>query len=276
MKYIIITGGSGGIGSQITRVLLSANYHVIVIGRSQNNFDLMADRLINNQNLSFYKLDISDKNSVNTFYNDLNKIGGDIFALINAAGVQSPIGKFINSDYNDWIINLSNNFLGTVNMIRGFLFNSNNKSKRKIINFSGGGATSSRPNFSAYAVSKTAIVKFTEILADEIADQNIDINAIAPGAVNTNMLDEVLAAKSLAGEEYALATKRKKSGGVSPKKAVDLCQFLLSDDANGVTGKLISAIWDDYRDPNFLVRLKTDPEFCCLRRIDSHNFDIVK
>ena len=276
MKYIIITGGSGGIGSQITRVLLRANYHVIVIGRSQNNFDLMADRLINNQNLSFYKLDISDKNSVNTFYNDLNKIDGDIYALINAAGVQSPIGKFINSDYNDWIINLSNNFLGTVNMIRGFLFNSNNKSQRKIINFSGGGSTSSRPNFSAYAVSKTAIVKFTEILADEIADQNIDINAIAPGAVNTNMLDEVLAAKSLAGEEYALAKKRKKSGGVSPKKAVDLCQFLLSKDANGVTGKLISAIWDDYRDSNFLTRLKTDPEFCCLRRIDSHNFDSVK
>jgi len=276
LKYIIITGGSGGIGSQITRVLLRANYHVIVIGRSQNNFDLMADRLINNQNLSFYKLDISDKNSVNTFYNDLNKIDGDIYALINAAGVQSPIGKFINSDYNDWIINLSNNFLGTVNMIRGFLFNSNNKSQRKIINFSGGGSTSSRPNFSAYAVSKTAIVKFTEILADEIADQNIDINAIAPGAVNTNMLDEVLAAKSLAGEEYALAKKRKKSGGVSPKKAVDLCQFLLSKDANGVTGKLISAIWDDYRDSNFLTRLKTDPEFCCLRRIDSHNFDSVK
>ena len=106
MKYIIITGGSGGIGSQITRALLKANYHVIVIGRSQNNFDLMAVRLINNKNLSFYKLDISDNNSVNTFYNDLNKIDGDIFALINAAGVQSPIGKFINCDYNDWIINL--------------------------------------------------------------------------------------------------------------------------------------------------------------------------
>ena len=90
------------------------------------------------------------------------------------------------------------------------------------------------------------------------------------------MVDEVLAARSLAGEEYPLAIKRKKSGGVSPKKAVDLCQFLLSDDANGVTGKLISAVWDDYRNPNFLARLKTDPEFCCLRRIDSHNFDSVK
>ena len=237
---------------------------------------MMAARVINNQNLSFYKLDISDENAVNTFYNDLNKIDGDIFALINAAGFQSPIGKFIDLDYNDWIINLSNNFLGTVNMIRGFLFNTNNKSQRKIINFSGGGSTSSRPYFTAYAVSKTAIVKFTEILADEIADQNIDINAIAPGAVNTNMLDEVLTAKSLAGEEYALETIRKKSGGVSPKKAVDLCQFLLSEDANGVTGKLISAIWDDYRNPNFLARLKTDSELCCLRRIDSLNFDNVK
>jgi len=276
LKYIIITGGSGGIGSQITSALLRANYHVIVVGRSQNNFDLMAVEVINNKNLSFYKVDVSDKDAVNSFYSDLNKIDCDIFALINAAGIQGPIGKFTKIDYNDWIINLSNNFLGTVNMIRGFLSITNNNNHRKIINFSGGGSTSSRTNFSAYAVSKTAIVKFTEILADEMAEQNIDINAIAPGAVNTSMLDEVLAAKFSAGEEYPLAIKRKKSGGVSPKKAVDLCQFLLSDDANGVTGKLISAVWDDYRNPNFFARLKTDPEFCCLRRIDSQNFDKIK
>ena len=276
MKYIIISGGSGGIGSAITKTLLEEDYYVIVVGRSKKNFDKLSNKLLNNQKLSFYKMNISNKDAVNIFYSNLNKIDVYVFALINAAGVQSPIGEFIKIDYNEWVTNLSNNFLGTANMIRGFLSITKSNKCRKIINFSGGGSTASRPNFSAYAVSKTAIVKFTEILSDEIADQNIDINAIAPGAVNTNMLDEVLAAKSLAGEEYALASKRKKIGGVSPKKAIDLCQFLLSEDTNGVTGKLISAIWDDYRDPNFLARLKTDPEFCCLRRIDSHNFDIVK
>ena len=73
MKYIIITGGSGGIGSQITRALLRANYHVIVIGRSQNNFDLMAVEVINDKNLSFYKVDVSDKDAVNSFYSDLTQ-----------------------------------------------------------------------------------------------------------------------------------------------------------------------------------------------------------
>mgnify|MGYP001354933302 CR=1 FL=1 len=236
MKYIIITGGSGGIGSQITSALLRANYHVIVVGRSQNNFDLMAVEVINNQNLSFYKVDVSDKNKVKSFYSDLNKINCDIFALVNAAGVQGPIGKFTKIDYNDWIINLSNNFLGTVNMIRGFLSITNKNHHRKIINFSGGGSTSSRTNFSAYAVSKTAIVKFTEILSDEIADQNIDINAIAPGAVYTPMVSWRLSEEMRAHRKNttALGTEG------TPWDVAWAAVYLASDESKWVTGSVLT------------------------------------
>ena len=160
-------------------------------------------------------------------------------------------------------------------MIRGVLPLFKKIGRGKIINFSGGGATSSRPNFSAYAVSKTAVVRLTEILAEELSKYNIDVNVVAPGAINTGMLDEIIEADARAGEEYDKALKRVKEGGDSVEKIVDLCRFLVSSESYGISGKLISAIWDDYRSEPFLERLRRDPDFCTLRRIDAINFDHI-
>lgn len=160
-------------------------------------------------------------------------------------------------------------------MIRGSLPFFKSARGGKIINFSGGGATSSRPNFSAYAVSKTAVVRLTEILAEELSEYNIDVNAVAPGVINTGMLDEIVEAGAKAGEEYKRALERSEEGGDSVEKIVDLCRFLISSESDGISGKLISAIWDDYRNPTFSERLRTDSDFCTLRRIDAINFDQI-
>jgi 3-oxoacyl-[acyl-carrier protein] reductase len=117
-----------------------------------------------------------------------------------------------------------------------------------IINFSGGGATSSRPNFSAYATAKAGIVKFTEVLADELKPYRIRINAIAPGAVNTKMLDEILKIGRKAGNvELAAAKKRALEGGISAELAAELAVFLASSDSANLSGRLVSAVWDDWK-----------------------------
>ena len=152
----------------------------------------------------------------------------------------------------------------------------NSKNEGKIINFSGGGATSSRSNFSSYAISKTAVLRFTEILAEELKGYNIDVNAVSPGSINTNMTDEVIDAGELAGNELDIAIRQKKEGGESTEKIVDLCRFLISEESNGISGKLISAIWDNYKDHTFIKRLKQNPDFCTLRRIDFINYESVK
>jgi 3-oxoacyl-[acyl-carrier protein] reductase len=117
----------------------------------------------------------------------------------------------------------------------------------KIVNISGGGATSPRPDFSAYGASKCALVRLTETLAEELREEKIDVNAVAPGAMNTRMLDELLiAGPDAAPREFADAIKRKREGGAPPEKAAALVALLCSSLCNRITGKLISAMWDEW------------------------------
>ena len=271
MNDIIITGGAGGIGAKLTKHLIRKNYSITVIGRNKSRFENLS---INSSNVQFYTIDISSTKDVELFYKWYSDLNNSIFALINAAGVQPPIGEYGNNNHQEWENNLNTNIFGTANMIKGAISLLKIGKHNKIINFSGGGATSFRPNFSAYAVSKIAIVKLTEIIAHELNKYSIDVNAVAPGAINTDMLKEIIEAGSdCAGVEYNDAIKRQKKGGESPDKIIELCDFLLSERSNGISGKLISAIWDDYKNEKFIKRLKNDSDFCTLRRIDSTNFD---
>src|SRR5439155_19571790 len=112
----------------------------------------------------------------------------------------------------------------------------------KIINISGGGATGPRPNFTSYAASKVALVRFTEILAAEVPD--IDVNAIAPGVLSSQMTDAVIAAGASAGsKELVDAAKTKASPSSNETQADDLVAFLASAQSDGITGRLISALW---------------------------------
>jgi 3-oxoacyl-[acyl-carrier protein] reductase len=117
-----------------------------------------------------------------------------------------------------------------------------------IVNLSGGGATSPRPNFSAYATAKAALVRFSENLAREAAPLGVRVNCVAPGALNTDMLrDVLLAGRERAGPEYERALEREKKGGDPPEEAARLVAFLLSDESRAITGRLISAVWDPWR-----------------------------
>jgi hypothetical protein len=121
-------------------------------------------------------------------------------------------------------------------------------SRAKVIAFSGGGATKPRVNFSAYGVAKTGVVRLIETLAEELRDQRIDLNTIAPGAINTRLTDEVLAlGPAVAGPaEYAAAQKQKASGGASLDKALGLVTWLLSPASDGISGRLLAAPWDPW------------------------------
>jgi 3-oxoacyl-[acyl-carrier protein] reductase len=138
----------------------------------------------------------------------------------------------------------------------------------KIINLSGGGATSPLPNFSAYAASKAAIVRLNETLAEEVKGFNIQVNAIAPGAVNTRLVDEILAAGPAAGEEMLARTRRQKeTGGVPPEQAAALAVFLASEESDGLSGRLISAVWDDWQSMNSHIDQIMASELYTLRRV---------
>jgi NAD(P)-dependent dehydrogenase (short-subunit alcohol dehydrogenase family) len=264
-KNIVITGGGGGIGSVVAQKCIAQGANVILIGINEKELKSAPHSM-------YLVADVASETAIQKAFNTITRTYKTIDVLINAAGVQHPIGTFDKNKLSSWKKNIEINLFGTINTTHTVLLFMKKQKFGKIINFSGGGATGPRQNFSAYACAKTAVVRFTEILAEEIKKYNIDVNAIAPGAVNTNMLQEVLNEKENAGKEYTDAVKRKNSGGTSPEIAANLILFLSSEKSNGITGRLISAPWDSWKDEKFQNKLRTEKNMCTLRRIDEKYF----
>jgi len=131
-----------------------------------------------------------------------------------------------------------------------------------------GGATNPMPRFAAYAATKAAVVRLTETLAEELREFHIDVNAVAPGALQTRLLKQVLAAgPEKAGQEfYAKNQKWAEQGAADPRLGAALCVFLASRESDGITGKLISAQWDPWREfPRLRDQMRND--IYTLRRI---------
>ena len=138
----------------------------------------------------------------------------------------------------------------------------------KIINISGGGAAAPRPNFSAYAVAKPGLVRFTETLAGELAAA-IDVNAVAPGPMKSAMTQAVLhAGRHSAGDrEYDSASQVAACSDGGVECAAELCAFLASPASDGITGRLVSAVWDRWEElPRHLEDLKRSDVYT-LRRV---------
>ena len=133
---------------------------------------------------------------------------------------------------------------------------------------SGGGATNPLPNISAYAASKAAVVRLMETLAEELKAFHVDVNAIAPGALATRLVDEVLAAgPEKVGAAFFEKNKQwKEKGAVPLELGARLAVYLASAESDGITGKLISAQWDPWEK---LHEFKTDlnSDIYTLRRI---------
>jgi 3-oxoacyl-[acyl-carrier protein] reductase len=272
-KVTIITGGSRGIGKAIAKRFLQEGSRVCIAARSKTEIDSTVKDLQQAGRLTGIPTDVSKWEAVQNLVERTITQYGSLDILVNAAGVQGPIGPLLEVDIREWTDNIHQNLIGTVQCCKAVLPVMMGRKQGKIINFSGGGATSPRPNFSAYACSKVAIVRFTETLAMEVKDYGIDVNAIAPGAVNTRMTVEVINAGNKSGEkELSIAVEQRQRGGTSPELAAELAVFLSAEDSNGFTGRLISAVWDDWRNSYKNISEIADSSLYTLRRIDGKNF----
>jgi NAD(P)-dependent dehydrogenase (short-subunit alcohol dehydrogenase family) len=273
-KVVLITGAGRGIGRAIALECSAEGAKVVLLDRLGSELEETSRQIsaMGGEPLAV-TCDIASADNVSRAVSLARSTFGSVEVLVNNAGIQPPIGAFAEADMDQWKRNIEINLIGTVLMTREIVVDMVARKKGKIISLAGGGATSARPNFSAYAVSKTAIVRLTETLAAELKEYNIDVNAISPGAVNTKMLDEVLLAGTLAGNEAIDAEKRRDVGGDDPRLAAELVSFLASDKSDGITGKLISAKWDPWREASFQTRLRSDADFATLRRIDDKYFE---
>jgi len=251
-KHVLITGASLGLGRAIAETFLREGADVLLCSRTADTLEQTARELSastgKKQRVYWKTCDVADAAQVADLTAHAFHVFGTLDVLVNNAGVYGPKGPSEEVDWDEWRQALEINLYGVVLPCRAVIPHFKQAGRGKIINLSGGGATAPLPFLSAYAAAKAAVVRLTETLAEELRPHHIDINAVAPGALNTRLLDEILQAgpERVGADFYARALKQNESGGVSPSIGANLCAYLASPAADGITGKLISAPWDPW------------------------------
>jgi len=273
-KIIVITGGGTGIGASLTKTLSDEGNKIIICGRREKPLKKIA---ASNENISYHKCDVSKEKEVIRFKNFIEKRFGYIDVLINAAGVFGEIGRFDQTDSDRWKKTIEINLYGTY-FVNKHLLNLLLKSEvKKIVNFVGGGAFNAFPNYSAYAVSKAGVARFSECISKELETKGVAVNCIAPGFVSTDIQKQTLdAGRKKAGEKYYKYTLEKlKKGSVPIDTVVNCVKFLISKESDGLNGKTISASfdrWDSKIFKKYIPKINSSDLFTS-RRINPRNLE---
>jgi NAD(P)-dependent dehydrogenase (short-subunit alcohol dehydrogenase family) len=270
-RSAIVTGASQGLGLEIARAFVREGANVLICARESAPLEAAADELRQiapNQTVIARALDVSREGEVRAMAAEAIEHFGRVQILVNNAGIYGPMGRVEENDFALWMRAVEINLYGSVLLCRTFVPHFRAQKYGKIIQLSGGGATNPLPGISGYAASKAAIVRFAETLAEETRGDRIDVNSIAPGALNTRLLDEVLEAgpDRVGAQFYQRALRQKSEGGAPLERGAALAVFLASAASDGITGKLLSAIWDPWETlPDHLGDL--DGDVYTLRRI---------
>jgi len=280
MKSVLIFGGARGIGRVVAEAFVSDGFCVTIVARTREDVDVTAKELSVKGEALGYQADVSVYREVEgAVESHLSRFEG-LDVVVNAAGIQSPIGPLWENEPDHWAKNVSINLVGSFNVCHACLPVMINSGGGSIILFSGGGAAYARPCFSAYGCSKTGVLRLVETINEELRESEetgiktnsgiqgfrdlgiegmkgieaggqeggVRVYAVAPGAVKTGMTEEVLANKDWAGEKaYQEAVRTKQDGGTSPDKAVELCLFLARERPLCLSGRLIH-VNEPYRD----------------------------
>jgi len=267
----LITGGSQGLGKAIAGHFLVEGANAVLCARGEKELlatrDELAKRFPSRKVLAKI-CDVSSETQVNELVAFALRELGPLHALVLNAGIYGPMGATECVSLEEWRRAMDINLYGVLLPCRAVIPHFKKSGRGKIVILSGGGATNPLPNISAYAASKAAVIRLMETLAEELKTFRVDVNAIAPGALATRLVDEVLAAgPEKVGAAFYEKNKQWKDKGATPLElGANLAVYLASAQSDGITGKLISAQWDPWEK---LHELKGDlsGDIYTLRRI---------
>jgi len=270
-RRVLVTGGSLGIGLAVSRELARRGARVVVAARGIEAIEAAIVGLdgVGHEGIA---LDVSEPRAWHDAAARIDS-GGGLHGIVTAAGILGPIGALEDVAATDLIETIAVNLIGTMLALQ-FALPRLRAVGGRAVTFSGGGGTSPLARYDAYAASKAGVVRLTENLA---AGAEVEINAVAPGFVVTRMHEETLrAGPGAAGQSYYKRTRTQVAeGGFPAREAAELVCFLLSEQARGINGRLISAQWDPWHDEQFQARLREDESLAKLRRIDEQFFTRV-
>ena len=251
-KVAIVTGGSRGIGKAIAQRFAQEGCNLVLASRTKSELKMTAESIIKNfsVNVSFYPTDMANEDEVQSMVHKTIDRFGKISILVNNAAIIGPLGEISNINGQEFFDTLKNNVGGTFLCSKAVITFMKSQKQGCIINFSGGGGLNPFPYYDSYSASKAAIVRLTENFALELEKYDINVTAISPGAINTEMFKEQLkAGKNSIGEKNWLALQDQlASGGESIDKASELALFIACQDGKELNGRVISAIWDNWKE----------------------------
>ena len=253
-RYAVITGANRGYGERIARAYLAEGASVLLCARDRKVLEKTRSELAAvaqpGRKVVAQPVDVTREKDVDAMVRLALSEFPQVDILVNCAGVAGPRGPVGLDHWAEWKQAIDINLNGTVYACAAFLPHMKSRKYGKIINISGGGATKPLPHLSAYAASKAGAVRFTETLALEVKDDHIDVNAVAPGVLNTRIMDHFLEveAETIGHSYIEEAARQRADSDPAFERATALCVYLASAESDGITGRLISAAWDPWKE----------------------------
>ena len=266
------TGGSQGLGRVIAEQFLLEGANIVICARNKIELSAARSELAAKfpaQKVCARTCDVSDEKQVSGLVAFAQRELGPLQALVLNAGIYGPMGPTESVSLDEWRQAMDINLYGVLLPCRAAIPQLKKDGRGKIIVLSGGGATNPLPNISAYAASKAAVVRLAETLAEELREFRVDVNAIAPGALKTRFVGQVLAAGpgKVGGAFFVKNKMWSEDGAVPLELGARLAVYLASAESDGITGKLISAQWDPWKDLQKHRDELANSDVYCLRRI---------
>ena len=248
-RVALITGAGRGIGQAIALAYAREGARLALAARTVTELEDTA-RQVEALGVSacIIPTDVTDQEQVDSMVAQTVDQFSSIDILVNNAGIGGPVGALQDNDPAYWIQTMQVNLIGVFLCCRGVLPLMIKQDRGQIINLSGAGAMSAWALMSAYCASKAAVIRLTEGLAMELAGTNVHVNALGPGSIHTRMWEEMRDEAAVVGanEILALGQQVTSGGGAAMGQAAELAVLLASSDAGDLSGRLISAMLDDY------------------------------
>ena len=217
--------------------------------------------------VTLFECDLSNLRSVDHTCLELNELSLNWDILVLATGTQEPIGLFTDCDFDEWANSIQVNFTNQLRIVKRLIpaRNMDNILGPCVLFFAGGGTNTATVNYSAYTISKIALIKMCELLDAEIPDVRFTI--VGPGWVRTKIHQETLEAGELAGENYEKTNYKLNSDKLTPMNDVlDCCEWLISSPREVVSGRNFSASFDKWEIKELSEKLMRDSDMYKLRR----------
>ena len=236
-KCALITGASGGIGSEIALRLAADGYNIAACYFTDDkSAKVLEEKLsLTGAKYKFYKADAADYNQIKEVFADAAEFFGGVSVLVNNAGIsQTKLFTDITEEEFDRITAV--NFKSVFNCCKFAVPYMVNQKQGKIINISSMWGVCGASCETVYSATKAAVIGFSKALARELAPSNIQVNCVAPGAINTKMNN------NLTNQEKADFAQEIPMGRFGdPEEIASVVSFLASSDSDYVTAQVITA-----------------------------------